>query len=245
MINRDVPIPLYYQLQQLIKGSIETGEFKPGDSLPTEMELMQKYKISRATVRQAILQLVNEGYLRRIKSKGTFVTTPPDKSRFIGSLKGFAQEMQEKGVPFFTKVLDCRIVSAPHKVSEKLQIATGDSVFFLKRLRFVQGDPVLIVEGYIPSLLCPGIEGENFEKKSLYDILEAKYGIVLHHGRREFEPVMPVDNKEAAFLKIHSRTPILYIESVVYTKENLPVEYVEIKIKGKFVVDLLQPGEKA
>ena len=61
MINRNIPIPLYYQLLQMIKASIETGELKPGDSLPTEMDLMEKYQLSRATVRQAILQLVNEG----------------------------------------------------------------------------------------------------------------------------------------------------------------------------------------
>jgi GntR family transcriptional regulator len=243
LINRNIPVPLYYQLQQLIKKSIETGELKPGDVLPTEMELMQKHKISRATVRQAILQLVNEGYLTRIKSKGTFVALPPEKTRFIGSLKGFAQEMRQKGVPFFTKVLESRITSSPNKVSERLQITSGDPVFFLKRLRFVQNDPVLIVEGYVPSRLCPGIEKERFEDISLYDVLESRYGIVLHHGRREFEPVMPVDSEEAALLKIHLRTPILYIESVVYTRENLPVEYVEVKIKGKFAVDLLQTGE--
>ena len=243
MINRNIPIPLYYQLLQMIKASIETGELKPGDSLPTEMDLMEKYQISRATVRQAILQLVNEGYLRRIKSRGTFVNILPGKSRFIGSLKGFAQEMRQKGVPFSTQVLDNRVVSAPHKVSEKLHIASGDPVFYLKRLRFVKDDPVLIVEGYVPSQLCPGIEREKFENISFYDVLEEKYGIILHHGRREFEPMMPSNTEETKLLRITQKTPILYIESVVFTKERLPVEYVEIKIKGKFTVDLVQTGD--
>jgi GntR family transcriptional regulator len=242
MINRSTPIPLYYQLLQLVKGSIEQGDLKPGDSLPTEHEMMRKYKVSRATVRQAMLQLVNEGYLRRIKSKGTFVNRIPEKSRFIGSLKGFAQEMREKGVAFSTRVLDSRVLPAPHKVSEKLQIATGDSVFFLKRLRFVKDEPVLIVEGFVPAQLCPGIEREDFEGQSFYEVLEKKHGIVLHHGFREFEPVMPASGEEARLLRVSQKAPVLHIESVVYTRENLPVEYVEIRVKGKFSVDLVQAG---
>jgi GntR family transcriptional regulator len=242
MINRNIPIPLYYQLLQIIRESIENGERKPGDSLPTEMEMMHTYKLSRATVRQAVLQLVNEGYLRRIKSKGTFVNLVPEKSRFIGTLKGFAQEMRRKGIAFSTKVLDCRVIPAPHKVSQKLQIASDDPVFFLKRLRFVQEEPVLIAEGYMPAQLCPGIEEEDFEQQSFYDVLERKYGIVLHHGYREFEPVMPQNTEEVKLLKVSQKSPVLYIESVVYTAESMPVEYVEIRIKGKFSVDLAQTG---
>jgi GntR family transcriptional regulator len=241
MINRNIPIPLYYQLLQLIKGSIENGELKPGDSLPTELDMMQKYNLSRATVRQAILQLVNEGYLRRIKSKGTFVNLIPEKSRFIGSLKGFAQEMRQKGIAFSTRVLDCRVIPAPQKVSEKLQIASGDPVFFLKRLRFVKDEPVLIVEGFVPARLCPGIEKEDFERQSFYDVLEQKYEIILHHGCREFEPVMP-QTEEMKLLRVSQKAPVLFIESTVYTEENMPVEYVEIRIKGKFSVDLAQTG---
>ncbi len=240
MINRNTPIPLYYQLMQIIKESIESGELKPGDSLPTELELMEKYQLSRATVRQAVLQLVNDGYLRRIKAKGTFVNVPPEKSRFIGTLKGFAQEMKQKGIPFYTKVLDSRVIPAAPEVAEKLQIASGDPVFYLKRLRFVQDEPVLIVDGYIPARLCKGIEAINFENISLYAVLEEKFGIVLHHGQREFEPVMLSTKEEAQLLKISLKKPILYIESIVYTVENIPVEYVEIKIRGKFAVDLVQ-----
>jgi GntR family transcriptional regulator len=181
----------------------------------------------------------------RLKSKGTFVNIVPEKSRFIGSLKGFAQEMRRKGIAYSTRVLDCRVIPAPHKVSQKLQIASGDPVFFLKRLRFVKDEPVLIVEGFVPAQLCPGIEDEDFERQSFYDVLERKYGVTLHHGCREFEPVMPQNSEETKLLRIPQKTPVLSIESIVYTKENLPVEYVEIRIKGKFSVDLAQTGSNA
>ncbi len=240
MINKNIPIPIYYQLMQIIRSSIERGELNPGDSIPTEVKIMNKYGISRATVRQALLQLVNEGYIRRIKAKGTFVNSPPARSRFIGTLKGFSEEMKQKGLPHSTRVLDNSIMPAPVRAAEKLQIASGGQVFYLKRLRFVQGDPVLIAESYLPAAICGGIEKENFEDISLYDLLENKYGLTLHHGRREFEPAMPGSKEEAGLLGITLKTPILYVESVVYTENNTPVEYVEIKIRGRFAVDLVQ-----
>jgi GntR family transcriptional regulator len=240
MINKNIPIPIYYQLMQIIRSSIETGKLKPGDSIPTEIEIMKKYGISRATVRQALMQLVNEGYIRRVKAKGTFVNEPPARSRFIGTLKGFSEEMKQKGVPHSTRVLDKSILQAPARVAEKLQLASREQVFYLRRLRFVHSDPVLIAESYLPVNICDGIENENFKDNSLYDILETKYGLILHHGRREFEPILPGSKEEARHLGISIKTPILYVESVVYTENGAPVEYVEIKIRGRFAVDLVQ-----
>jgi GntR family transcriptional regulator len=148
--------------------------------------------------------------------------------------------MKQMGLPHSTKVLDKSIITAPVRVAEKLQIASEEQVFYLKRLRFVQDDPVLIAESYIPITICDGIEKDNFEDISLYDLLENKYGLTLHHGRREFEPAMPGSKEEAQLLGITIKTPILYVESVVYTENNTPVEYVEIKIRGRFAVDLVQ-----
>jgi GntR family transcriptional regulator len=214
--------------------------YEPGDTIPTEIELMEQFDVSRATVRQSILHLVNEGYLRRIKAKGTFVNSRPEKPKFIGTLKGFAQEMSQKGVPFSTKVLEKHIIRSPLKVSEKLHIATESPVFHLHRLRFIHEEPVLIANSYIPESLCRRIEDIDFENNSLYDVLEKKYKIVLHHGRRDFEPALPSSAQEVKLLNISSNTPILYVESIVYTQDNTPVEYVEIKMRGRFTVDLIQ-----
>jgi GntR family transcriptional regulator len=240
MINRDIPIPLYYQVMQEIKHSIDSGELKPGDRIPTETTIMKRYGISRATVRQALLQLVSEGYLWRLKAKGTFVNSSPERPRFLGTLKGFSEEMRQKGIPFETRVLVKDVISAPVRVAEKLRIAKGDSVFHLKRLRLVQDDPVLIGESYLPANICPGIEEVDFAQCSLYDTLESSYGVVLHHGRREFEPVMPSSGEEVQLLHISPKIPILYVESLVYSANNMPVEYVVIKMRGRFSVDLMQ-----
>jgi GntR family transcriptional regulator len=240
MINRNIPIPLYYQVMQEIKGQIESGIFKPGDTIPKELELNKLYDVSRATVRQAIIQLVNEGYLRRVKAKGTFVNTLPEKPKFIGSLKGFAQEMKEKGVLYSTKVLENHFINAPNKIAENLKIVTGSIVFNLKRLRFIQKEPILISNSFIPERFCFNISEIDFEKNSLYDFLEKTCKISLNHGNRNFKAYLPSTEEEIELLNISSKTPILSVEGILYTQEGSPIEYVEIKLRGEFSVDLRQ-----
>lgn len=240
MINRNLHIPLYYQLMEKIKNQIESGELKPGDTIPKEVELTNLYDISRATVHQSISHLINEGYLRRVKSKGVFVSVLSEKPKFVGTLKGFAKEMNEKGIPFSTKVIKKHIIHSPIKVAEKLEIASGDKVFHLHRLRFVKGKPLVISHSYISIQLCRNIENINFEKNSLYNVLEHEYKIFLHHGQRFFEAALAYSEEEVKLLDVPLKTPFLYMSSTTYTKSNIPVEYVEMKMRGKFMVDLIQ-----
>ena len=97
-IDRTSPTPFYAQLKQILLEAIEANDLVVGEVIPTEMELMKRYGISRATVRQAVLELVNEGYLRREKGKGTFVTQPLAKIQLMESLKWFSAEMKRKGI---------------------------------------------------------------------------------------------------------------------------------------------------
>lgn len=239
MINKNSPIPLYYQLKKKIENIIKSGKLKPGDAIPTEIEFMKRYAVSRTTVRNAILQMVNEGYLRRVIGKGTFIKTHPIKSKILGNLIGFSKEMEQKGISHFTKVLGKDIVLAPIRVADMFQITTNDLVFYLKRLRFVEGKPIIIVENYVPAYLCPGIEKEDFKNGSLYNLLKTKFGLNIHHGRREFEPINSLSKEEIELLEVSPGTPLLYVESVTFTENNVPIEYFQSKILGKFTIDLI------
>jgi GntR family transcriptional regulator len=243
VIDKSIPTPLYYQLFQILKTQIDSGKLKPGDTIPTENELMDQYGISRATVRQAILQLVNDGYLRREKSKGTFVTTPPSKFRFIEGLRGFSAEMKQHGIVYESRVIEKHIIAANEKVANRLAIPKGEDVFYMHRLRVVKNVPFLVDRHYVPYKLVPGIEAKLGDNISLYSILEREYKLSLHHGWREFEPVSPSSKKEIELLEIYPTTHLLYVESVVYDKNNIPVDYFEAKIHGKFTVDVLNSSE--
>ena len=238
-IDRTIPTPLYYQLQQMIKRSIESGELKPGDSIPTEQDLVDQYGLSRATVRQAILQLVNEGYLRRQKSKGTFVTSPPQRLRSLGILRSFSAELDRKGIPHSTRILDKQLITATERIGEKLQIGLAAPVYYVKRLRHVDGSPYLIDEHYIPSNLCPGIEERYQDNASLYGLLETQYGLNLHHGQIEFQAAGPTSEEEAELLEVYPDINLLYVERVVYNEMGVPVDYFEAKIHGRFTMDIV------
>ncbi len=242
-IDKSVPTPLYYQLLQILKREIESGALAPGDAIPTERELMERYGISRATVRQAVLQLVNEGFLRREKSKGTFVTTPPSTLRFMEDLRGFSAAMTKRGIPSYSKVLEKRVERASDIVAEYLKLKPGEPVFFLKRVRYVNDRPVLIDYHYIPYRLCHGIEDKIADGVSLYGLLQKEYGLDLHHGWREFEPMMPSSQEEIELLEIYATTSILKLKSVVYNRQGVPVNYFENRIHGKFVVDTVSASE--
>ncbi len=235
-VDKSIPTPLYYQLYQILRRQIESEALKPGDVIPTEKELMERYSISRATVRQAVLQLVNDGYLRREKSKGTFVTSPPNKFRFMEDLRGFTASLTKRGIPTYSKVLEKQVQLASQKVAERLALQPGEPVFFLKRIRFVNDRPILIDYHYVPYRLCPGIERKMDDNISLYGLLEDEYGLDLHHGWREFEPMTPSSDEEVELLEIYATTSILYLESVVYDRQGTPMNYFENKIHGKFSV---------
>jgi GntR family transcriptional regulator len=236
--DRDIPLPLYYQLEKIIKDSINSGDLQPGDSLPTEVELMEMYSISRATVRHAIQNLENEGFLRKERSKGTFVQYPPVARQFLGNLKCFSEEMQRKGIPHSSKELDKKIIKADTEIASKLQVAPGAEVFYLKRLRKVENTPVLIVESYLPYEICPGIEEEDFNTSSLYDVLENKYNLIFQSGNRLIEPKIVDSDEVRKLLEIQPGTCLSAIESTIYDTNNRPVEYLTAEMLGKISIDL-------
>ncbi len=238
-IDRTIPTPLYFQLKQILKDAIESNELKIGEAIPTEMELMECFGISRATVRQAVLQLVNEGYLRREKGKGTFVTQPPAKIPLMQSLRWFSAAMARKGIPHTTQVLDKAIISPPDRVMACLQVEADTPVFFLKRLRLLDGRPYLIDRHYIPHSLCRGIETKDLENVSLYQTLVEEYEFDLHHGWRDFQPAVPATSEEIDLLEIYPTTPILHVESTVFARDGTPLDYFEAKIRGKFTANIV------
>ena len=117
-LDKDVPIPLYFQLEKLILEEIDNGNYPVGSMIPTEMELSQMFGISRTTVRQAISDLVREEHLYRIKSKGTFVAHPKLVQGFIQSIQSFDDDVRSTGRTPSTEVLDLKLVELEPEVAQ-------------------------------------------------------------------------------------------------------------------------------
>jgi GntR family transcriptional regulator len=242
-IDKTIPTPLYYQLLQILKEKIESGVWKTGDTIPTENELIQAYDISRTTVRQAMLALVNDGYLRREKSKGTIVTNPTGRMRFVGSLESFSEEMERRGVHVTTRNLEQKVLPADAIIAQKLNLPEGTQVFYLKRIRYIKDVPYLLDEHFIPYALCQGIEEKYRDNTSLYHVLEKDYHFNLHHGQIEFEAVHPVNKEMIKLLGIYSTTTLIYADRIVYSDKGVALDYFKSYIHGKFTIDVVKSSD--
>jgi GntR family transcriptional regulator len=239
-LNKNTPIPLYFQLKECIKEKIETGELKPGDLLPSERELSQVHQISRPTVRQALRELVNEGLLYREKGKGTYVAEPKISYGFIQTLTTFYDDMKEKGYIPRTRVVNLEVINVRKTIANKLEIEENEEVIYINRIRSINGEPVVTVENYIPYRLCPGLIKEDLTDKSLYHLLSEKYNLVAHRAKVTLEPLVATEY-DAEILHIEEGAPIHFMQNITYDKDNLIIDYFESRFrgdKGKVTVEL-------
>lgn len=229
-IDKNVPVPMYYQLKKLIQDMIKDGRLKSGDMLPTELELSDMFGISRTTTRQAIMELVMEGALYRVKSKGTFVSETRVVQDFANVIRASHNLLEKQNVTTKTKVLQLRLEKANDLVSKMLQINQDEEVVHLQRLRFVNGDPNVLADAYLPSL-CKDMLDMDMNITGLYQFLDMKEETTPVKAVRALEAIS-ADAEEAKMLGIKEGDPIQLTTSVTYTKEGMPIEYSIAKFRG-------------
>ena len=222
-IYRNSPLPRYFQLKEILRERIRLGEWKPGDLIPSERELSEKYGISRMTARQAVTDLVNEGLFYREQGKGTFVSQRKITQQLI-NLTGFTEDIRARGQRPGTKVLSASMHPADESTAEKLRIAPGTLIFRLQRLRLANDEPLAIELSQISFRDCERLLEDDLENNSLYRTLETKYGIPLMEADQELEAGL-AGSEEAHLLKIAVGNPVLFTRRVTYTERNQPIEY--------------------
>ena len=222
-IYRNSPLPRYFQLKEIMRERIRSGEWKPGELIPSERELSEKYGISRMTARQAITELVNEGLFYREQGKGTFVSQHKITQQLI-HLTGFTEDIRARGQRPGTKVLSATMHPADEETAEKLRINAGTPIFRLQRLRLADDEPLAIELSQISFKGCEGLLEEDLEHNSLYRLLESKYGIALMEADQELEAGL-TGSEEAHLLKISVARPVLFTRRITYTDRNQPIEY--------------------
>ena len=222
-IYRNSPLPRYYQLKEIMRGRVKSDEWKPGDLIPSERELSEKYGISRMTARQALTDLVNEGLFYREQGKGTFVSQRKITQQLL-RLTGFTEDIRARGQRPGTKVLSAEMRPADEATAEKLRIDHGTPIFRLQRLRLADDEPLAIELSQISFKGCERLLEEDLEKNSLYRVLETNHGIPLMEADQELEAGL-AGNEESQLLKISVGSPVLFTRRVTYTERNQPIEY--------------------
>lgn len=238
-------IPYYIQLIEALKEKIRSGEWQAGDQLPSEPDLCEAYGVSRTVVRQSLREIELEGLITRRKGKGTFVSEPKISESLAQKLTGFYQDMVERGHVIETQVLHHKLVPADKKVAEYLDVDPGTTVIDIKRLRFIKGEPIVLVSSYLPLDLCPELAEADITNKSLYEFLENECGVIIAYGRRSIEAV-PANETEANLLHMDVGAPLILLDSVSYLEDDTPIEYYHAVHRGdrsRFEVELVRIKE--
>ncbi len=229
-IDKNVPVPMYYQLKKMIQNMIKDGRLKPGDMLPTEMELSDMFSISRTTTRQAIMELVMEGALYRVKSKGTFVAENRVVQDFTNVIRASHNLLEAQNVKTTTKVLELHIIKSDVHVGNMLGLKPGSEVVHLKRLRFVNQEPNVLADAYLP-MDCKEMLETDMERTGLYQFLDSRQETMPVYAVRNLEAVS-AEGGDAELLGIEKGAPIQLTTSVTYTKDERPIEYSIARFRG-------------
>ena len=231
MLVKNKAIPLYYQVYWALKEMIEQGIFKPGDCVPSEQELEDRFKVSRITIRRAVDELVQEGILVKKRGLGTFVIEKKYTQQ-LNYVSSWAETMRDMQMQISTKQLKISAVDPPAFVAKALQLGDNDRVLKIWRLRYADGEPMCIMTNYIRSSLVPGMLEEGFgSEESLYAVLESRYNIKIARAD-EFLEARQANKREAELLRIPAGSALLCIRRVTYDDSDIPFELVTAASRG-------------
>ncbi len=233
MIDKKSRLPLYAQLIDSIVKKISSGEWKEFDKLPSERELCEMYDISRTTIRQAMIELENEGHIYKEHGKGSFVS-PRTFTQNLVSLYSFSEEMKKLGKKPSVKILSFEIMPAPNKVAKELELRETEHVYAFIRLRLADDEPIMYETTYLPVNQFPNLTKKELESNSMYSIFRNKYNINIMNTNERFKAV-GVGSLEAPYLMEKEGSPALRIERVAFFHQQA-VEYTISTARGeKFV----------
>ncbi|BAL94566.1 GntR family transcriptional regulator [Rubrivivax gelatinosus] len=215
--------PLYQQIKGLLVRSLETGEWKPGDAIPSEMELAARFKVSQGTVRKAIDELATENLLIRRQGKGTFVATHAEERvqyRFLRLRPddGGAGSLQRR-------LLDCRRMRAPLDVARSLELKSGETAVQLRRLLLADGRPVVLDDIWLPGTPFKGLSIERLQgwRGPMYRLFETEFGVRMIRAEEKIRAVGAAE-EEAEALAVPLGAPLLSVERLSFTYGDRPVE---------------------
>lgn len=216
--------PLYRQIKDFLIGSLERGEWGPGDAIPSEGELAQRFNVSQGTVRKAIDEMAAENLLVRRQGKGTFVSTHSDPRSFYRFLRLLPDD--GVAVPSASDPFYCENVRATPEVAAALGLQPGDPVIHVKRLLRFAGETVVFDQIYLAADLFNGLTLEALRggERSLYSLFESDFGVRMINAEERLRAIA-ADPESADLLGVAVGDPLLLVERTAYTYGNKPVEW--------------------
>lgn len=219
-LSRESEIPLYLQLEEQFKELIRLKYFDEDEPLPREVDIADKLGISRSVVRQAILNLVNAGYMYRIPGKGTYLTYPKVEYDLLG-FYNFKKEVEDQGRELTLQIIDVNIKPADLSGSALFKIDTNENLVDIRRVLLVDGSPVILERTTIPQSKVKGITKEDVANDPYLKIFK-KYGLEISTAKKYIEPGL-ANAFESKYLEISMGMPVMLIDRYTYEKEGTTV----------------------
>ena len=226
-------LPLHAQVEEALRRSIADGVLPPGLRLPAEEQLVERYAVSRTTIRTAIQSLVARGLVEIRRGKGTFVTQPTITQE-LTELTGFVEDMQALGRQPSARVLDRRLVAASETVARQLSLQRGAAVARIQRVRLADGIPLSFDETYLPRELGEKIMADDLENQPIFSLLEQKYATPLLEAEYRLAAVAS-HGTVARALGMEAGSPIFLIERTSFSANRRPVDYERLYYRGDHI----------
>lgn len=218
--------PLYQQIKGLILNSLRLGEWKPGEAIPSEMELAARFRVSQGTVRKAIDELAAEHLLVRRQGKGTFVATHAEQRvqfRFLKLVPDSGARGSEG--PAQRDIIECRRARASADVARALTLRTGDAVLQVRRVLSFAGMPTILEDIWLPAAPFKGLTAERLAnyQGAMYALFETEFNMRMVRAEEKIRAEPATDGREQ-LLKVEHGTPLLSVERIAYTYKDVPME---------------------
>ena len=240
-LKRDTPMPLYYQLKCLLLKRIQNGEFAEGETIPTEAELQETFEISRSTVRQAITELVRDGWLERKTSKGTFVKPRrSDSVSYIHSFEPFYQQTAKMGKSTMTKVMKIETIYPQTMLADAMGLGVGDRVIEIARIRYAEDVPMVIIHNFLPYDRCKFVLDHDLETESLYEILKVHPDTSIDHTKTIISSEL-AELEDSRLLNVKIGSPILCFHTKAMSVDQWVIDFAYSRYRGdinKFEIDV-------
>jgi GntR family transcriptional regulator len=225
-LDKQSAVPLHHQLRVAIVAQVESATLLPGDRLPSERELADELGISVAPVRQALLDLAREGYITRMRARGSFINERRLYEEKVSALGSFSEVMRQQNSAYDTRTVRSELCRAPQSVGDALALS-GLAAVRLVRVALIDGSPAALLDAYLDAERFAGLADAAMEGESLYRTVRDRYGVEPRRATNTIEVVL-CDDETGRLLEVESNTPTARVTSVTFDQHDRAFEHVQI-----------------
>jgi GntR family transcriptional regulator len=229
--------PVHISIRDDLRMRLSAGEWAAGERLPSETELAARYGVARMTIRQAIGALASEGAVIRRQGLGTFAAEGRP-TRTVDLLLSFTEEMRRQGRQVETRLISAAVEQPPPAAREALQLGPSAAAVAVRRVRLVDGGPVVVQNSWLPYARFAGLAADPLLDGSLYAMLEARYGVRIMRARQAFTAAA-AGEPDGAALGLQPCEPVLRIVRTTYDSSNLSIEFAMSAMRPGYPIETI------